>query len=80
MKLRARLVGLALIGLGFGGMGLVYVMWRFGASPAYPLPLPPGMRGDLVPIVSPLSCIVPLTAVASILLILEGLRRLVLPD
>ena len=80
MKLRARLLGLALIGLGFGGMGLVYLAWTFGSSPAFRPPLPPGMREDLVPIVSPFSCIVPLGALASALLVLEGLRRLVLPE
>ena len=80
MKLRARLVGLGLIGLGFAGMGLVYLIWTFGASPAVRPPLPLGIRPDLVPIVSPFACIAPLAAIGSVLLMLEGLRRLVLPD
>ena len=80
VKLGARLAGLGLIVLGFVGMGLVYLIWTFGAAPAFRPPLPPGVRADLVPIVSPFTCIVPLVAVASALLVLEGLRRLVSPE
>ncbi len=80
MKLRERLVGLGLVGLGFVGMGLVYLIWSFGASPTLRPPLPPGMRGDLVPNLSPFTCIAPLAGVASALLVLEGLRRIVMPD
>lgn len=80
MKLGARLVGLALIGLGFVGMGLVYALWSRGQAAILRPPLPPGMRPDLVPSLSPFDCVLPLAAVASSLLVLEGLRRIVLPE
>lgn len=80
MKLEARLVGLLLIGLGFAGLGVSYLLWSVGTRLAPPVPLPPGMRPDLVPTLSPFSCVLPLIAVASVLLVLEGMRRVVLPD
>ena len=44
-------------------------------------PLPPGMRPDLVPnVASPFACVLPLTAIGSGLLVLEGLRRILFPD
>jgi hypothetical protein len=43
-------------------------------------PLPPGMRPDLVPAFSPFACILPLAAIGSALLVLEGLRRAILPE
>ena len=81
MKLQARLVGLGLILLGFVGLGLVYLFSTIGAAMAPQPPLPPGMRPDLVPnVVSPFACVLPLTAVGSGLLVLEGLRRILFPD
>jgi len=80
MKLRARLFGLALIVLGFVGFGLIYLLWSIGATLAPRPPLPPGMRPDLVPVISPFTCILPLAAIASSLLVLEGLRRTILPE
>ena len=80
MKLRARLFGLALIGLGFVGFGLIYLLWSIGATLAPRPPLPPGMRPDLVPAISPFTCVLPLAAIASSLLVLEGLRRTILPE
>ncbi|MBA2446410.1 MAG: hypothetical protein H0V51_00100 [Chloroflexi bacterium] len=80
MKLRARLSGLALIVLGFVGFGLIYLLWSIGATLAPRPPLPPGMRPDLVPVISPFTCILPLAAIASSLLVLEGLRRTILPE
>ena len=80
MKLRARLFGLALIALGFGGLGLIYLLWSIGGTLAPHPPLPPGMRPDLVPVPSPFTCILPLAAIASSLLVLEGLRRTILPE
>jgi len=80
MKLHARLSGLALIVLGFVGFGLIYLLWSIGATLAPRPPLPPGMRPDLVPVISPFTCILPLAAIASSLLVLEGLRRTILPE
>lgn len=80
MQLRERLLGLALVGLGFGGLGLVYLLWSQGPVRAPLPPLPPGMRPDLFPVLSPFNCILPLAAIASSLLVLEGLRRIVLGE
>ncbi len=81
MKLQGRLVGLGLIAAGFVGFALVYLFSTVGAALAPQPPLPPGMRPDLVPnVVSPFACVLPLTAIASALLVLEGLRRMLFPD
>jgi hypothetical protein len=80
MKVRARLLGTALVALGFGGMALVYLFWSHGAGLMLRPPLPPGMREDLVPVFSPFVCILPLAAVASVLLVVEGLRRIIGPE
>jgi hypothetical protein len=80
MKIGERLVGLALIGVGFAGFGLVALLsWMEPLMMSRP-PLPPGMRPDLVPTLSPFNCLLPLTAIGSAALVLIGLRRLVLPD
>lgn len=80
MNWRGRLTGLALILVGFVALGLVLLAWRFQAAYAPSIPLPPGMRPDLVPSFSPLACLLPLCAVGSALLVLEGIRRVIAPD
>jgi hypothetical protein len=72
-----RLIGLALILGGVLGFGLVYFMWKF--APAS-MPVPPGLPRNLLPIASPLNCILPITAIGSSLLVLLGLRRLIFPE
>jgi len=69
-----RLVGLWLILGGVLGFGLVYLMWKF--APAS-MPVPPGMPTGLLPIASPLNCVLPVTAIGSSLLVLLGLKRLI---
>ena len=73
-SLGERLIGLALILGGVIGFGIVFLMWRF--APAS-MPVPPGLPRDLLPIVSPLNCILPIVAIGSSLLVLIGLKRLV---
>jgi hypothetical protein len=72
-----RLIGLALILGGVIGFGLVYLMWRY--SPAA-MPVPPGLPRGVLPIVSPLNCVLPITAIGSSLLVLIGLKRLIAPE
>lgn len=80
MKLGERLVGLGLVCLGLVGVGLVYLLWSLGPVLAPPMPLPRGMRPDLIPIFSPFACILPLAGLASVFLVVEGMRRIILPD
>lgn len=68
-----RLIGLGLILAGLIGFGAVYLMWHF--APAS-MPVPPGLPRNLLPLASPLNCILPITAVGSSLLVLIGLKRL----
>ena len=72
-----RLIGLGLMVLGAGGFVLVYVIWTRG--PLLPA-APPGMPRGIMPLLSPLACLVPAVALASCGLILVGFRRLVSPD
>jgi hypothetical protein len=72
-----RLIGLALMLVGVLGFGLVYLMWLY--APAS-MPAPPGLPRNLLPIASPLNCILPITAIGSSLMVLLGLRRLIFPE
>jgi hypothetical protein len=72
-----RLIGLLLILGGMAGFGIVYLLWLYapGAMPA-----PPGLPRNLLPLVSPLNCILPVTVIGSGLLVLFGLKKLVVGD
>jgi hypothetical protein len=72
-----RLIGLLLILGGVVGFGIVYLMWLF--APAS-MPVPPGLPRNLLPLVSPLNCILPLTVVGSGLLVLIGSKKLIVGD
>ena len=72
-----RLIGLGMILGGLLGFGLVYLMWLY--APAS-MPVPPGLPRNLLPIASPLNCVLPLTAIGSSLLVLIGLKRLILGE
>ena len=80
MNLRGRLVGLGLIVLGVASAGVLYGLWlldqAFGLRP----PAPPGLPPGLSPVLSPLSCLLPVGAIGSVLLVVEGLRRVVFPE
>lgn len=72
-----RLVGLGLILFGVIGFGLVYLMWRFGPLLS---PTAPGLPRGAFPILTPISCLAPVTAIGSCGLVLVGLRRLLFPE
>jgi hypothetical protein len=72
-----RLVGLGLIALGMIGFGLLYLFWRIG--PLMPA-APPGMPSGLMPMLSPIACMVPVIGLGSCGLVLLGLKRLIFPE
>ena len=72
-----RLIGLFLILGGIVGFGVVYLLWLF--APAS-MPVPPGLPSNLLPLISPLNCVLPMTVIGSSLLVLIGLRKLILGD
>jgi hypothetical protein len=72
-----RLIGLAMIVGGIGGFGLVYLLWLYAPTA---VPAPPGLPRNLLPLTSPLNCILPVTLIGSSLLVLIGLRKLILAD
>jgi hypothetical protein len=81
MALRERLVGLALVIAGIASMGVVYWFWqnRSHLAPAPPVPAP-GLPRAMMPLASPLDCVMPFAALAAAGLVLEGLRRMVFPE
>jgi hypothetical protein len=72
-----RLIGLLLILGGAVGFGVVYLLWLY--APAA-MPAPPGLPRNLLPLASPLNCILPVTVIGSGLLILIGLKKLIVGD
>lgn len=80
MALRERLTGLVLIVVGLASMAVLFWMFqnrgRFFVAP----PPPPGMPGTMLPIVSPLDCMMPFAALGAVATVLEGFRRLLFPD
>ena len=72
-----RLIGLLLILGGVVGFGLVYLMWLY--APAS-MPAPPGLPRNLLPLASPLNCLLPITMIGSGFLVLIGLRKLIVGD
>ncbi len=80
MNVRGRLVGLGVIALGLVSGGIVYGLWLLDQSYGLRAPVPPGFPSGLSPVLSPLSCLVPIGAIGSTLLVLEGVRRVVFPE
>ncbi|MFN8523526.1 MAG: hypothetical protein U0821_10565 [Chloroflexota bacterium] len=80
MQLKERLVGLGLMALAVSLLAGVVTLWWFGRMLQPEIPLPPGIRRDMVPVLTPFACIVPLTAVGAGLLFLVGLRKFISPD
>jgi len=72
-----RLVGVLMIIGGVTGFGAVYLLWLYAPSM---MPVPPGLPSNLLPLASPLNCILPGTAIGSCLLVVVGLRKLVFAD
>jgi hypothetical protein len=71
---KERLIGLALIVGGVVGFGVIFVMWQY--APAS-MPAPPGLPRNLLPLTSPLNCMLPISVIGSSLLVLMGLKKLV---
>jgi hypothetical protein len=72
-----RLTGLLMIVGGVAGFGAVYLLWLY--APAA-MPVPPGLPRHLLPLASPLNCVLPLTLIGSCLLVVIGLKKLILAD
>jgi hypothetical protein len=72
-----RLIGLAMILGGVLGFGAVYLLWQY--APAS-MPAPPGLPRGVLPLASPMNCLLPITAIGSSLLVLIGLKRLVVGE
>jgi len=72
-----RLIGLLLILAGVVGFGVVYLLWLY--APAS-IPAPPGLPRNLLPLTSPLNCILPVTVIGSGFLILIGLKKVIVGD
>ena len=79
MALQERLIGLVLVLIGLGGMLLVYLYYQHRDALPQP-PAPPEMMPKMLPLLSPLACIMPLAALGSTALIFIGLRRLLFPE
>jgi hypothetical protein len=79
LQLEERLTGLGVAVLGLVGLIIVYLI-STGVLPAG-LPPPPQPRGVLVqvPVFSATSCLVPLIAISSVVLVVLGLRRAIDP-
>jgi hypothetical protein len=72
-----RVIGLLLILGGLVGFGIVFLLWLY--APAS-MPAPAGMPRNLLPLVSPLNCILPVTVVGSGLLVLVGFKKLIVGE
>ena len=72
-----RLIGVLLILGGVVGFGVVYLLWLY--APAA-IPAPAGLPRNLLPLTSPLNCILPVTVIGSGFLVLLGLRKLIVGD
>lgn len=72
-----RLIGVLMMVGGVVGFGGVYLLWFY--APAM-MPAPPGLPTNLLPLASPLNCILPVTAVGSCLLVVVGLRKLIFAE
>ena len=72
-----RIIGLLLILGGVAGFGVVYLLWLF--APAS-MPAPAALPRNLLPLVSPLNCVLPITVIGSSLLVLLGLKKLVVGE
>jgi hypothetical protein len=76
-ELQERLWGCGLIVGGFVGMGVAFLLWRVLPLTA---PVPPGMPSSFAPLLSPVTCMIPMIAVLAAGLVLLGLKKLVSPD
>lgn len=75
-----RLLGLLLFVLGCGVMALIVLAHQAGWFQPVRLPLPPGARPAPLPILTPLSCWLPMASLGALALCLLGLYKLLAPD
>ncbi len=75
-----RLLGLLLVLLGCGAMALIVLAQRAGWFQPVHVPLPAGARSAPLPILTPLSCLLPLASLGALALCLLGLYKLLAPD
>ena len=80
MNIRGRLVGVGLIVLGVASAGVIYGFWLLDQAYGLRPPTPPGMPAGITPVLSPLSCLLPVGAIGSTLLVIEGMRRVIFPE
>jgi hypothetical protein len=75
-----RLQGLLLILAGCACLSLIYLAqqngWLHQARP----PTPPGVSPDLLPVITPISCILPMAALGALGLCFAGAKKLIAPD
>lgn len=72
-----RLAGCGLIIGGLVGMGVAFLLWRVIPLTA---PVPPGTPSTFAPLLSPVTCMIPMIAVLASGLVLLGLKKLVMPE
>jgi hypothetical protein len=75
-----RLSGLLLFLAGTASLAAILLMQRAGWFQPTRLPLPAGLRPELVPVLTPLACVAPLATLGALGLCLLGLRKLLAPD
>jgi hypothetical protein len=72
--IQERLIGVTLIVGGVVGFGAVVLLSRYLPANAV---APSGMPRDLLPLLSPITCLVPISAIGACMLVLIGLRKLI---
>lgn len=77
--LAERLQGLLLLFAGIGSMALIYLAQQHGWLQLR-MPTPPGIRPELVPVVTPVSLIFPMATLGALALCWVGLKKLFDPD
>jgi hypothetical protein len=75
-----RLQGLLLILVGCASMVLIYFAQQAGWFQQARPPTPPGIRPEFLPVITPLSCVLPMAALGALGLCFIGFKRLVAPD
>jgi hypothetical protein len=75
-----RLQGLLLILAGCLCLTLIYLAQQNGWLQQARPPTPPGVHPELLPVITPLSCVLPMAAMGALGLCFAGAKKLVAPD